>query len=85
MRELRRFHDAVGRRRCPGDHPVKVRVSYQKLLKCWVLNELHKKKPKALNRKHLFRSLKATKFFQSTELDWVEVGLQVLSQRQTST
>ena len=36
-----------------------------------------KKKPKALNRKHLFRSLKATKFFQSTELDWVEVGLQV--------
>ena len=62
--------------RCPADHPVKVRVSYQKLLKCWVLNELHKKRPKALNRKHLFRSLKATKFFQSTELDWVEVGLQ---------
>ena len=72
-------------RRCPADHPVKVRVSYQKLLKCWVLNELHKKRPKALNRKHLFRSLKATKFFQSTELDWVEVGLQALSQRQTST
>ena len=71
--------------RCPADHPVKVRVSYQKLLKCWVLNELHKKRPKALNRKHLFRSLKATKFFQSTELDWVEVGLQVLSQRQNST
>ena len=66
----------VSRRRCPADHPVKVRVSYQKLLKCWVLNELHKKRPKALNRKHLFRSLKATKFFQSTELDWVEVGLQ---------
>ncbi len=64
-------------RRCPAGHPVKVRVSYQKLLKCWVLNELHKKRPKALNRKHLFRSLKATKFFQSTELDWVEVGLQV--------
>ena len=72
-------------RRCPADHPVKVRVSYQKLLKCWVLNELHKKRPKALNRKHLFRSLKATKFFQSTELDWVEVGLQVLSQCQKST
>ena len=66
--------------RCPADHPVKVRVSYQKLLKCWVLNELHKKRPKALNRKHLFRSLKATKFFQSTELDWVEVGLQVCRQ-----
>ena len=64
---------------------TQVRVSYQKLLKCWVLNELHKKKPKALNRKHLFRSLKATKFFQSTELDWVEVGLQVPSRRQNST
>ena len=64
---------------------TQVRVSYQKLLKCWVLNELHKKRPKALNRKHLFRSLKATKFFQSTELDWVEVGLQVLSQRHFST
>ena len=69
--------DVSAPRRCPADHPVKVRVSYQKLLKCWVLNELHKKRPKALNRKHLFRSLKATKFFQSTELDWVEVGLQV--------
>ncbi|KAH8098773.1 U5 snRNA binding protein [Aureococcus anophagefferens] len=66
--------------RCPPDHPVKVRVSYQKLLKCWVLNELHRKRSKPLNRKHLFRSLKATKFFQSTELDWVEVGLQVCRQ-----
>jgi len=31
---------------CPPSHPVKVRVSYQKLLKCYVLNELHKKSPK---------------------------------------
>ena len=68
------------RERCPADHPVKVRVSYQKLLKCWVLNMLHRKKPKPLTRKHLFRSLKATKFFQATELDWVEVGLQVCRQ-----
>ena len=66
--------------RCPADHPVKVRVSYQKLLKCWVLNELHRTKPKPTNRKNLFKSLKATKFFQSTELDWVEVGLQVCRQ-----
>ena len=75
------------RRGTPRSHTrrAQVRVSYQKLLKCWVLNELHKKKPKALNRKHLFRSLKATKFFQSTELDWVEVGLQVPSRRQNST
>lgn len=65
---------------CPPEYPVKVRVSYQKLLKCWVLNQLHSKKPKALNKKDLFKSLKATKFFQSTELDWVEVGLQVCKQ-----
>jgi pre-mRNA-processing factor 8 len=30
--------------------------------------------------RYLFRSFKATKFFQSTKLDWVEVGLQVCRQ-----
>lgn len=29
---------------------------------------------------YLFRSFKSTKFFQSTTLDWVEAGLQVLRQ-----
>lgn len=41
-----------------------VRVSYQKLLKCWVLNQIHHRRPKALNKKFLFKSLKSTKFFQ---------------------
>lgn len=68
------------REHCPSSHPVKVRVSYQKLLKCWVLNALHRRPPKALNKRHLFRSLAATKFFQTTELDWVEAGLQVCRQ-----
>ncbi|CAN1285639.1 Pre-mRNA-processing-splicing factor 8A [Linum perenne] len=65
---------------CPPSYPVKVRVSYQKLLKCFVLNELHHRPPKAQKKKHLFRSLAATKFFQSTELDWAEAGLQVCKQ-----
>ena len=65
---------------CPQGYPVKVRVSYQKLLKCWVLNQLKTKPPKPVARKSLFKALKATKFFQSTELDWVEVGLQVCRQ-----
>lgn len=65
---------------CPQSHPVKVRVSYQKLLKCWVLNQLHHRPPKALNKKFLFKSLKQTKFFQTTELDWLEAGLQVCRQ-----
>merc|ERR1719197_682661 len=65
---------------CPPNQPVKVRVSYQKMLKVWVLNELHKRRPKAYNKKYLFKSLKRTKFFQQTELDWVEAGLQVCRQ-----
>eukprot|EP00123_Amoebidium_parasiticum_P018097 comp24100_c1_seq1/m.43515 comp24100_c1_seq1/g.43515 ORF comp24100_c1_seq1/g.43515 comp24100_c1_seq1/m.43515 type:complete len:2277 (-) comp24100_c1_seq1:626-7456(-) len=64
----------------PPNQPVKVRVSYQKLLKCFVLNELHHRPPKALKKRYMFRSFKATKFFQSTELDWVEAGLQVCRQ-----
>jgi pre-mRNA-processing factor 8 len=60
--------------------PVKVRVSYQKLLKNHVLNELHKKPPKNVKKKNLFRALKASKFFQITEVDWIEAGLQVCRQ-----
>ena len=65
---------------CPQGQPVKVRVSYQKLLKTFVLNELHKKKPKAQNKQNLLRTLKSTKFFQQTTIDWVEAGLQVCRQ-----
>jgi len=65
---------------CPQGQPVKVRVSYQKLLKTFVLNELHKKKPKAQNKQNLMKSLKQTKFFQQTTIDWVEAGLQVCRQ-----
>ncbi|KAL4980325.1 NUC071 domain-containing protein [Aspergillus desertorum] len=65
---------------CPQGQPVKVRVSYQKLLKTYVLNELHKKKPKAQNKQDLLKTLKSTKFFQQTTIDWVEAGLQVCRQ-----
>lgn len=65
---------------CPQGQPVKVRVSYQKLLKSYVLNELHKKRPKAQNKQNLMKSLKSTKFFQQTTIDWVEAGLQVCRQ-----
>ncbi|KHJ85427.1 PRO8NT domain protein [Oesophagostomum dentatum] len=56
--------------------PVKVRVSYQKLLKVFVLNALKHRPPKPQKRRYLFRSFKSTKFFQTTTLDWVEAGLQ---------
>ncbi|KAH8801660.1 putative pre-mRNA splicing factor [Xylogone sp. PMI_703] len=65
---------------CPQGQPVKVRVSYQKLLKTYVLNELHKRKPKAQSKQNLLRTLKQTKFFQQTTIDWVEAGLQVCRQ-----
>eukprot|EP00746_Dinoflagellata_sp_MGD_P153981 gnl/MRDRNA2_/MRDRNA2_84578_c0_seq1.p1 gnl/MRDRNA2_/MRDRNA2_84578_c0~~gnl/MRDRNA2_/MRDRNA2_84578_c0_seq1.p1 ORF type:complete len:2332 (+),score=9.13 gnl/MRDRNA2_/MRDRNA2_84578_c0_seq1:810-6998(+) len=66
--------------RLPSGLPVKIRVSSQKLLKNYVLNEIHKKPSKTKAKKNLYRALKATKFFHSTELDWVEAGLQVCRQ-----
>ena len=36
---------------CPANHPVKVRVSYQKLLKCFVLNALKHRPPKAQKKR----------------------------------
>ncbi|PGH07368.1 pre-mRNA-processing-splicing factor 8 [Polytolypa hystricis UAMH7299] len=65
---------------CPSGQPVKVRVSYQKLLKTYVLNSLHNKKSKAQNKQDLLTTLKSTKFFQQTTIDWVEAGLQVCRQ-----
>ena len=65
---------------CPPNQPVKVRVSYQKLLKKFVHNTLHTKPYKPQTKKYLFRQLKATKFFQTTHLDWLEAGLQVVRQ-----
>ncbi|KAF7712565.1 Pre-mRNA-processing-splicing factor 8 [Penicillium ucsense] len=65
---------------CPQGQPVKVRVSYQKLLKTYVLNELHKNKPKPQSKQNLLKTLKTTKFFQQTTIDWVEAGLQVCRQ-----
>ncbi|KAJ6976973.1 hypothetical protein NC653_028991 [Populus alba x Populus x berolinensis] len=63
----------------PPSYDVKVRVSYQKLLKCFVMNELHHRTPKAQKKKHLFRSLAVAKFLHTTELDWAEAGLQTLT------
>ncbi|XP_055343640.1 pre-mRNA-processing-splicing factor 8 [Paramacrobiotus metropolitanus] len=68
------------REHCPTGMPVKVRVSYQKLLKTYVLNALKHRPPKPQKKRYLFRSFKSTKFFQSTSLDWVEAGLQVCRQ-----
>ncbi|KAJ3569073.1 hypothetical protein NP233_g5288 [Leucocoprinus birnbaumii] len=62
------------------NQPVKFGVSYQKLLKCYVLNELHTRPEKAMLKKNLFRQLKSTKLFQMMRLDWFGAGLQVRRQ-----
>ena len=66
--------------RCPTGYPVKTRVSYQKMLKSWVKNELHKKKPEGQKKRSLLKAFGSTKFFQYTEMDWVEVGLNLCRQ-----
>ncbi|EKX72952.1 pre-mRNA splicing factor prp8 family member protein [Theileria equi strain WA] len=68
------------REHVPSTYPVKVRVSYQKLLKGWVISHLHAKKPKSMVKRRLFKVFRGTKFFQTTTLDWVEVGLQICRQ-----
>ncbi|EPQ28314.1 uncharacterized protein PFL1_04141 [Pseudozyma flocculosa PF-1] len=65
---------------CPPNQPVKIRVSYQKLLKNYVYNSLHTRKQKPQKRKYLLKQLNATKFFQNTSIDWLEAGLQVSRQ-----
>ncbi|KAF8494886.1 NUC071 domain-containing protein [Russula emetica] len=64
---------------CPPNQPIKVWVSYQKLLKCYVLNELKSRREKAKTKKNLFQPLKGTRFFRM-RLDWVDAGLQVCRQ-----
>lgn len=61
-------------------YPVKVRVSYQKLLKSYVLNSLKTKPPVSQKKRQLLKSLGSTKYFQETTIDWVEAGLQLCKQ-----
>ncbi|SCW03879.1 LAFE_0H01046g1_1 [Lachancea fermentati] len=62
------------------EYPIKVRVSHQKLLKNYVLNELKRNPPNSNRKIKLLKSLKNTKYFQQTSIDWVEAGLQLCRQ-----
>lgn len=65
----------------PSDERVKVKISHQRLLKNYVLNELKKEKsPSNESTPKLLKALKKTKFFEETTLDWVEAGVQVCKQ-----
>ncbi|CCC69721.1 hypothetical protein NCAS_0D01400 [Naumovozyma castellii] len=62
------------------EYPVKVRVSYQRLLKNYVANELHTVPASNSKKIKLLKNLRNTKYFQQTTIDWVEAGLQICSQ-----
>jgi len=66
--------------KCSRESPVKVRVSYQKLLKLWVLNSLHHQPPSTQKKRSLVKEFAKTKYFHHTEIDWVEAGLHVIRQ-----
>ena len=55
------------REHCPPNLPVKVRVSYQKLPKLWVLNELHRRPRKPSGRRNLFSALRPAKVLQPAD------------------
>lgn len=90
--KMKRAHDVALAKSWYQQHPhtdekLKVRISHQKLLKKYVLNELHNP-PRSQKRNHmgyqkkvkLLKSLRSTKYFQETTIDWVEAGLQVCRQ-----
>ncbi|QGN13893.1 pre-mRNA-splicing factor 8 [Kluyveromyces marxianus] len=62
------------------DYPNKVKSSYQRLLKNYVSNELHKDKHVPQKKIKLLKSLGNTKYFQQTSIDWVEAGIQLCRQ-----
>ncbi|KAI3630235.1 hypothetical protein MIR68_011670 [Amoeboaphelidium protococcarum] len=67
----------------PHDVPTKVRISYQKLLKGHVYNDIKQERKQNQHnqgKQTLLKELGSTKFFQTTEIDWVEAGLQVVRQ-----
>ncbi|CCE61602.1 hypothetical protein TPHA_0A05280 [Tetrapisispora phaffii CBS 4417] len=61
-------------------YPTKVRISYQKLLKNYVKNELKSKHLTNKRKTNLLKALNSTKYFQQTTIDWVEAGLQICNQ-----
>ncbi|KAL3228560.1 Pre-mRNA-splicing factor 8 [Nakaseomyces bracarensis] len=62
------------------EFPVKVKVSYQRLLKRNVFNELKENKDRHHKKLKLISGLKSTKYFQETHIDWLEAGIQICKQ-----
>lgn len=63
-----------------SDDRVKVKTSYQRLLKGTIINDLQNKRLHEVHRPKLLKVLKRTKFFQETSIDWLEAAIQVCRQ-----
>jgi pre-mRNA-processing factor 8 len=66
--------------RIPLSLPVKVRISYQKLLKGNVANHLKGVGSNRSVRKNLGDVFSYAKFFHTTKIEWLEAGIQVCNQ-----
>lgn len=66
--------------RPPRGVALKTRISYQKLLKTSVANDLHTSVATTQGSTGLIKELKNTKFFQQTTIDWVEAGILICKQ-----
>eukprot|EP00767_Chilomastix_cuspidata_P003217 gnl/Chilomastix_cuspidata/3332.p1 GENE.gnl/Chilomastix_cuspidata/3332~~gnl/Chilomastix_cuspidata/3332.p1 ORF type:complete len:3611 (-),score=172.86 gnl/Chilomastix_cuspidata/3332:1097-11722(-) len=62
------------------DPQLKTRISYQKLLKNHVLRCLKQRKRAPGKKRSLTKTLRGTKYFASTTIDWLEAGLQLCRQ-----
>jgi len=65
---------------CPLNFPSKVRISYQKLLKRFVINKMLKKSRRLPDKSNLIKTFQSTMFFHSVRLDWVESGIHLVRQ-----
>lgn len=67
------------------NYPTKTRASYQKLLKRHVktLIRSHNERKQTHEKRNLLKNLGKTKFFRTTEVDWLEAGIQLCKQGYT--
>lgn len=66
------------REHCPPGQPVKVRVSYQKLLKYFVLNALKHRPPKPQKKRYHQSSMRKVCRFRLTRSLHLQISVQII-------
>jgi len=65
---------------CPINYPLKIRISYQQLLKHYVLRESKKKGLTSVKKVSVIKIFSESAFFHTTKMDWLEIGIIVCQQ-----